>query len=331
MKTYFSINLTGRDWAKPYSVFWIIYLVLNIQIQAYSRPESQIYSNLGLYFFITFLCTVGLIIIQAVFTVIFMRIILPKVSVNGKSFSFSGDIKTFLKINIKGLLLTIITLSVYMPWFARKYWSYLVKETSFDETNPEFLGKSKKLLKYYLLLCLLPAILFSVIFGVLLGLHLVNTGSDYTSETGGAVSLWTTLISVLIMIILIPFIYLFYKWYVDIRFKDLEIQWKTSLWPSCGYILEQVLLTIVTLGIYWPSAALRLYGYFIERTVLIRNGSIIGRLGFEGRIKQGFGLIWGQALLTLVTLGFYFPWAFSRVAGWVAEGTFHENLETSST
>ena len=41
----------------------------------------------------------------------------------------------------------------------------------------------------------------------------------------------------------------------------------------------------------------------MERTVLTNDGVEVGRLGFEGGMGQGFGLLWGQILLSIVTLG----------------------------
>lgn len=94
-----------------------------------------------------------------------------------------------------------------------------------------------------------------------------------------------------------------YKWYVDIRWQEVTIRWKTAFWPSCLFILGQLLLTVITVGIYGPAAFLRLYQYFAGRTVLSDPSGEIGRLGFDGPIGRGFGLLWGQALLSLITAG----------------------------
>ena len=50
----------------------------------------------------------------------------------------------------------------------------------------------------------------------------------------------------------------------------------------------------------------------------------IGRMGFEGSIKKGFGLLWGQALLSIITIGFYLPWAYPKVARWILESTYYD-------
>ena len=84
--------------------------------------------------------------------------------------------------------------------------------------------------------------------------------------------------------------------------------------------------TLITVGIYWPAAALRLYAYFVGRTVFERSGQRIGRLGFEGKIGKGFGLIWGQGLLCLITLGIYIPWGYSKVLRWIAGNSYYERL-----
>ena len=77
----------------------------------------------------------------------------------------------------------------------------------------------------------------------------------------------------------------------------------------------------MTVGVYWPAAALRLYKYFAERTVFERDGAELGRLSFEGGIGKGFGLFWGQSLLCIVTLGFYIPWGGAKMWRWTLENS----------
>jgi uncharacterized membrane protein YjgN (DUF898 family) len=165
-------------------------------------------------------------------------------------------------------------------------------------------------------------IVVAVVVGVIFGVTLA-TGSLEAGLVEAAVL--PALFAVVIFLILIPFIYLVYKWYVNLRWNDVTITWKTSFWPSCGYILGQVLLTGITAGIYWPAGFLRIYGYFAGRTALSRGEAETGRLGFDGSIGKGFGLIWGQALLSIITLGIYLPWAYARIGRWLLGATCHQD------
>ncbi len=271
MKKYFNLNLRGGDWSRPFIGFWILYLALNIPLQTSSRSESFVTGNTVAYSILSVSCGLALIVVQAIFTIVFLRILMPKLTIGGKTFAFRGSIGRFLKINIGGFLLTIITVTIYAPWFAKRVVGYLLSETSFDGGNPEFTGKAGELLKYLLLAFWLPIIVSAVLFALTVGINAADIG------TVGAANLWTTLLAFVIFLLLVPFFYLAYRWYVNIRWNDVTIAWHTSFWPSCGFIVEQLLLTIVTLGIYWPAVCLKLYGYFMERTMLSRGDIIIGR------------------------------------------------------
>ena len=143
--------------------------------------------------------------------------------------------------------------------------------------------------------------------------------------SGGGVQLITTLVTFLfVLYLLVVFTYLVYKWYVDMRWRDVAVRWQTRLWPSCGFILGQVLLSVVTAFIYFPAAFLRVYRYFAARTILTKEGAEIGRGGFDGALGKGFGLIWGQALLSMITLGFSLPWAYASIGRWLVGSTFVE-------
>ena len=43
----------------------------------------------------------------------------------------------------------------------------------------------------------------------------------------------------------------------------------------------------------------------------------LGRLYFEGKLGEGFLLLWGQCLLSIVTLGIYLPWAIAKTNVWL--------------
>ncbi len=326
MKSFFSFSLTGKDWWKPFIAYWILYLVMNGVQQRITQKSIFIIDHPGSYTLVSILITLGMVILSSIFMILFLRIILPKLSINGKEFAFRGNIGTYLKITLVGTFLTIITLTIYLPWYLRRVTSYMVSETTFSDGSPEFLGKPGKYLKWFLLSFWLPMIAVIAVTAAIAGTSYLNGvfDPDYIPQT--AVSIWMFLTVLAMLIVLVPFYYLMYKWLVNFRWNDVSVEWQTSFWPSCGFILEQLLLSIITLGIYWPAALLRIFGYFAERTVFTREGLIMGRLGFSGEIGKGFGLIWGQTLLSAITLGIYIPWATAKIGRWVASTTYYEEL-----
>lgn len=323
MKKHFTFSLRGADWWKPFLVYWVIYAVLYAATVLLPRWMAVTAHPFG-YFLIVFVLIVAQLLDQIIFLIVALRIVVPKVSIDGKGFQFRGSVGTFVGISIVGFLLTLITATVYAPWFVRRITSYLVSEITFDGTPPEFLGRGGKLFVYMLLALWLPLIVVIALSAVIIGVSAGGGSSVHPAAVTGI----TYAVMIVIFIVTVPFVYLAYKWYVNIRWNDTMITWQTRFWPSVGFILGQLLLTIITLSIYWPAAVLRVFRYFAGKTVLRVGERETGRLGFDGSIGKGFGLLWGQALLSIITAGVYIPWAVSRVYGWMLGASYVESQET---
>jgi uncharacterized membrane protein YjgN (DUF898 family) len=320
MRNRFELALTGRDWWKPFLGFWALFLALYVPMLLLQRWFPAQEKPLP-YFLLTLVLLLGVTAISAVFTVVFLRIVMPRLSVGGRAFAFKGSIGKYLGMSLGRMALSIVTLMIYLPWYMRRVTAYLVSETSFDGTAPEFRGRGGRLFVIMLLSLWLPVIAVSVAVGVVAGLSIGATG------VGAAAGVVPAVMAAVMLLCMIPFAYLTYKWYVNLAWKDVVMIWKTTFWRSCLFILGQVLLTLVTAGIYGPAAFLRLYRYFAGRTVIERDGRETGRLGFDGSIGKGFGLLWGQGLLCLVTVGVYLPWAYARVGRWLLAATYHEAVQ----
>ncbi len=319
MKTSFDLSLKGKDWWGPFLGFWVIFLAVYIPNILLSKlvPVTE---HAGLYILFTVLFIFLILVVQSIFTIIILRIVLPNLSFQGKSFGFKGSIGTYLGMNLLGMLLSVVTLFVYMPWYTRKIVAYIASETTYDGSSPEFLGKGGKLFVYFLLGMWVPIIVVTVLVAVIAAAA-VGRGMGSSSGT----QLTTTIITFLIVfVVFVPLMFLMMKWYLNMAFKDLLVTLKARFWPSCGFILGQFLLTLITLGIYGPAAMVRCYVYFAPKVTLSRGDMDVGRFSFEGAMGKGFGLIWGQSLLCLITLGVYIPWAYSRIGSWMAASTFLE-------
>lgn len=335
MKTPFEFTLEGKDWWKPFLPVWaanLIYMgVSQVSNTAQKAGVGSAFVTLGV--FIAFL---AMLAVASAFAIIILRIALPRLSIGEKRFEFRGEVGRFVGMMFLGVFLTVITLGIYLPWFVKRLASYLCSETRFGGETPEFLGKPIKLLLIYLPFLLVMAAIIVVVIFVTLGSDLApgelfggyeSSGygfhEDLTPASG--MSFVASIIAFFFVLLLyIPFTYLTYRWYVNFSCGGATISWKTSFWPSCVFILGQACLTIITIGIYWPAATLRLYSYFAQRTVIEREGRDEGKLGFEGPIGEGFGLLWGQALLCIITLGFYIPWGYAKVGKWILENSYYE-------
>lgn len=331
MKDKFMSSLSGKKWWKPFLCFVLLLLAVNIPQELSSmryieKPDAV--SGMGKFLFS--LVTIGLTaIIEAAFIAILYRIVYASISIRDKTFAFTGKSGDLIKILLPGILLCMITLGFYVPRFEKRLVGYIAEQSELDGERFHFMGTTKKLYKYYLLGFVLPIIVWVAGFvGIALA---TGVPLDATADTSGQYLLFVVASTVILMLLLIPFLVLNYKWMMNIRWKDRLVTWKISLWPACGYILGQVALTIVTLGIYWPALMIKIYRYFVDKTVILDNGTEKACFGFEGKTGRGFGLLWGQALLCIVTLGIYSPWAVAKIANYFITDSFIEEKQEMIT
>ena len=307
MKNYFSFTLTG----KKLLPIWILYLVLVIgpyialvlqmkNIQPNSRSLLVFYPLLIL-----------LVIVAFAILFFIVKLIIENVSFKGESITFNGTFGTFVGKVLVGYLLSIITLGVYLAWFIRDVMRFFIDNSTYDSTAFKFQGKADKLFLILFLTVFVPMVLIFVV-----SLIFLIGNSGVIPQTGMII-----IQQLIMMLIMIPYIYLLYKWMINIDYKGYTMSWKTNFWNSIGKIAIEMILTLVTAGIYWPLAMVRLYKYFTEKTFA---DSIERTLHFGYDIDQwnDFLFIWGQTLLTMITLGIYYPWALSKVGSRILGKTY---------
>jgi uncharacterized membrane protein YjgN (DUF898 family) len=148
------------------------------------------------------------------------------------------------------------------------------------------------------------------VIAVLVGVFAARSGGP-----GIGLLRWMYPIILVLLLFLLPtYMYEIYRWlFTNMRLEELNVRWRTRFWPAVGAIFLQGLLSLVTARIYLPAAYVKLYRYFVRRTELERGGRPYGRLGFDGKAGQGFLRIWAQGLLTIITAGFYYPWALAKI------------------
>lgn len=83
-----------------------------------------------------------------------------------------------------------------------------------------------------------------------------------------------------------------------------------------GWSILGFLVTLVTLGLFYPWAVCKLYGWRVNHTVI--NGR---RLLFTGTALGLFGHWIKWFLLTLITLGIYGFWVFIKLEKWKVSHT----------
>ena len=311
MKRYFKFSLSGSELFGLYIAFYLLFVAsyggLFWAVGRLEKGAAAPVRELAA----LFLCIAGLLLVYFVFTILFSRKLVPALSLDDFPFKFERSLIRFLGMNAAGVLLSTVTLGVYAPWYAAKVMRYYTAGVSYKGKALEFRGKGKRLFVILLLtLCIPIAILTVLALTVLKPI----AGKPY----------YQAVVQVITMILLAPYFFMVYQWVVDFGYGSFSIRWDTRFMDAVPRILLQMGLTIVTAGIYYPAAYLKLYRYFMSKTVAASDGKTEGAFGFEGEVGEGFLLIWGQLLLTLVTLGIYAPWAICKISARICEKSYYE-------
>lgn len=293
MKNYFDFSLTGKRllpiWIFLYLVVFIPYTINSYQMNLSSIAPKPL--NLLLLFLIMM---VGYL---AIFY--FIKIAIESVRFKENNIHFDGRFMTYVGKVLPGVVLSIITLTIYMAWFFKDLSKFFYNNSTLNADRFQFMGKGGRLFLILMLTMFLPITILTIF-----STKIINSTNQ--SVIG------FILFEGIMMIIMIPYIYFFYKWMIDFQYKGYRIKWKTKFVDSFIKILIEFFLTIITCGIYLPMVYLRLFKYFSERTFAESEDATM-QFGFEFEAKKDFLFIWGQILLTIITLGIYYPWAFSKI------------------
>lgn len=310
MRQALSFNLHGRDWSRLYLWFWgPLFLLMVLSVVA-PEPKGADSAALMGSLFISLAISFLSMMVQSYFTVPILRTWLPRLAVQGKNVEFRGDTTTYLLLNVQGFLLSVATLGLFLPWYAKSVAGYLARETRYEGEPFQFEGNPRQLLLQMLL-----GFLIAMVVAVAVAASIV---AGQKSPSMAVLEIVTTVVALLAFS---PLLFVYYRWLVHFSSNRTLLRWNTKFLHGATTFFLQMLLTVVTLGLWWPGAVLVLYRYGLRHTNVTKDGQVIANLDFEGQILEGWRLLWGQALLTLVTLGFYGAWSSTRVARWIAERT----------
>ncbi|GET25950.1 DUF898 family protein [Prolixibacter sp. NT017] len=292
MKNYFDFTLTGKKFLPVWLLYYFIYIIpMGFYYYEKYAPGTELHYLKHIFLP---LLLVGLLIYYLI-----AKLTIEHVQYGETNFHFGGGFWLFTGKVLLGAFLTVITFGVYGAWFARDISRFFIDNSSHNGHEFKFKGSGSTLFVIVLLVWILPVIAFTLIAVLLY--------SQNVESTAFQVSLF-----LLFFIMAIPYYFLYYKWLINIKYKEYHIQWNTEWMPSIGKIALEVFLSVITLGIYFPMAFLRLYTYFSARTIAQKeDGAYI--FGYDIEPTADFLFIWGQWLLTLITLGIYYPWYYTKI------------------
>jgi len=331
MKNYFKFKLTGNKLFPVWLVFIVLYIIpysiVQGHIQDLSKAQhgygmAEVFQHMGSMFSWQGL-SLFLVVVEYAIMFFIYKMTIQGVEFKEKVFTFGGKFGSFITLFIGNLLLTIITLGIYSPWFMTNMYKFFATNAQHGEHNFEFKGKGSDLFVIILVTFLIPMLVVGaiVMIGALIGGFTTALMHQEIPEISGLVIGLMFFSVIAIILISVFFSYYCYKWSVNFSFKGYDVKWETELWSSVQQILLQTLLSIITLGIYAPVASLRLFKYFAEKTVA-RKESSIKKFGYELAAGDDFLFMWGQVLLCIITLGIYFPWAYCKISNYILSKTY---------
>ena len=333
MKNYFKFNLTGNKLFPVWLLFIFLYIIPFSIVQKHVQgisdfhpgdSMSEMLLRMGSLFSWKALSLLLFVVEYAILFFIY-KMTIEGLEFKEKVFAFSGKFSEFMLLFIGNLLLTIITLGIYAPWFMTAMYKYFARNATFNEHNFEFKGKGSDLFVIFLVALIIPMIVIwsIVMIAAFVGGFMKVIMLREMPEFGGLFIGMMIFATLSVMIIIICFMYYFYKWCVNLSHRGYEIKWETEFWPSAQQILIQIVLSVITLGIYSPVASLRLYTYFLGKTVA-RNETSVKKFGYDLAPGDDFLFIWGQVLICIITIGIYFPWAYCKISDYVLGKTYVE-------
>ena len=342
MKSYLNFTLKGGQLLPVWIAFFFFFLIpLYLFFDGLiDLTAEEVSANGPSKLFFLYL----VIVLAMVFTFVFYnaKLVIQNLEYKGMKVICNYHVGRYIGIIISGIVLSIVTLGIYIPWLIKNMHRFFTNGTSYNSHKFAFKGNGKSLFLIMTFTIFIPFLVVGfVVFTIM------------KSE----IEIW--IYQVIVISILVVLIYLTFNWMTNIRYVNylikLDIGFFTAIWkigielvlagifvlifrwltlvsdvllsnadffPTPGKIVIELILAVFTAGFYFPMAFIRLYRYFTAHT----KSNVVDEkqisMGYDGDQLADFLFIWGQILMTVITFGIYYPWAFSRITHRVLTQTF---------
>lgn len=308
MKNYFNFTIKAKQFV-PYFFGMLVLVIAGVAIDiAFGGATDNPMAIFDGGFLLTWLVTT-LVSLVLVFGV--MALYLPVISnviftttYKEQNIEVDYNLRSWLWLTVKGLLLTTITFGIYAPWWVAAMMRFFADGASHGYNRIAFRGKGGRFFAITVLLFIVPFALLSA---------LVAAGSMGVMAEESGYGLLMIIVGWLLFVVAGTFYQIYiYKWYVDIEYGNQRILLGCKPGALFWTIIGEGLLAIITLGIYAPMAFLRIYRA-VAREVVVGREKIEARGGLSLTPWKDWAYCWGQILLSIVTVGIYLPWAMMRL------------------
>jgi uncharacterized membrane protein YjgN (DUF898 family) len=220
---------------------------------------------------------------------------------------FKGQGSAFFGILIVNWILTVLTLGFYYPWARAKQLQYIYSHTTLNNESFYFSGTGAEIFKGFIKLFIRYLLFIGVIF--IFSYIFAYLDPDNNQDSSENSNVFAPIgISFLIFLLIIVFIPMIIHGSLRYRmsrtsYRGIRFGYRGAPRELMKQFVRDILLTIVTLGIYnaWFSMNLRSYTHRH-----IRYGNV--EFSNEARGGEYFILYLKGYFLTFLTLGIYSFW-----------------------
>ncbi|MCF8254933.1 MAG: DUF898 domain-containing protein, partial [Bacteroidia bacterium] len=265
-KIYLSFNLEPKKLIKVWFLFvGLIIAPYVLQYVAYTSGDAENYPVQREFYLISYLYAILVALGYALFYFKFATILINRIGYKDTNLEFTENFFSYFVLMIGGILLCIVTLGFYVPWFIASINRFFTDYTRYKEDYFEFNGKGSSLFKIFLLWIVIPLVLIITFFSVVFAASGMAGGPAKPQMLGQYAFIFQVVFQIAFYFITIPFFFLSFKWRVNTKFKDFQFEMDPPFFNTIGFIALQLTLSVITLGIYLPIAFVNSYHFVLNQ------------------------------------------------------------------
>lgn len=307
MKNYFDFKISGRQIMWPlWGIMVASILLAALQLwvdEIYTTAEGEVVASGG-YLLLSLLVAFVASFVPMLLTFPIVKATVEACGSEGEKVTTDYSFGRYVALVVKGSLLTIITLGIYSPWFLVKLTRFFVEGASYRLRPFGFHAKPMKLFVIVTLMLFVPIVVVAI--GLALLVPDPAALSDVTVVLGALLGVIVSLALASLFCCVVT------RWMINLSLGEERITSDIPLTQATLFIMGQLLLTVVTLGLYTPMMELRTMRYFAKCT-RVGEGPEARKMGMTLRSWRDWAYVWGQLLLVVITLGIYMPWYYTRI------------------
>ena len=276
-RTRFSYHGTAQEllkgWSKAFLVFGLPYAILSFLPVVWDQIPAWIANILA---GTMALCFIPVAVVGS------HRYRMSRTSLGTIRFSFRGRVKDYMKIWVSGIVLTLLTVGIYYPYFENARRKFLIIHSYFGNRPFTYDGTGGGLLRIYGKTLGFTVLILAGLIGMSRGPEALTTITTWPSQYWQNIFRNSMFLSGLLTLLL-PWFYLQaakqrYQWnHSDLG--DAHFQFSASTWNLMELRLTNFLMLILTFGLAWPWVQVR------NLQFLYYHLSLQGPLDFH-RIEQ---------------------------------------------